>query len=75
MSIRFIEYYGDIYIVTGIGYDDRYDPPDIFKAIPLKEAVFKSLIMELHEVIIPIAEATEIVDRKKIVAIWVLFGR
>jgi hypothetical protein len=75
MNIRFIEYDENIYIVLGIGYDDRYDPPDVFIAIPLKEAVYRSLITETNEIIIPIVEAVEITDKNRVLALWVLFGK
>jgi len=74
MEFRFIEYKSKIYVVRGIGYDDRYDPPDVFYCAELEVSVLRSLL-SLTEVIIPTSHAEEITDARRILAIWTLFGR
>lgn len=75
MEFRFIEWRNDIYIVLGIGYDSRQDPPDVFICVPLEnQSIYRSVINPPGLVKIPIAEAMEITEEKRIRAIWALFG-
>ncbi len=76
MDYRFIEWRGELYIVLGIGYDTRIDPPDIFVAVPYngKQSFFRT-VFEAHGMVkIPFTEAIEITEEKRIRAILVLFG-
>lgn len=76
MDYTFIEWRGEIYIVLGIGYDTRIDPPDVFFGVPLQDkSILRSLINNPGVVKIPISEAIEITDENRINAIWILFGR
>lgn len=75
MDYRFVEWRGEIYIVLGIGYDTQIDPPDVFHCVPLEShSVIRSLLEFPGIVKIPFTEAIEITDKKRIYAIWVLFG-
>lgn len=76
MEYRFIEWNGELYIVVGIGYDTRIDPPDVFHAVPIQnnQSLFKTVIEYPGLVKIPFSEAVEITDKKRIFAIWTLFG-
>lgn len=75
MDFRFVEWNKDIYIVLGIGYDQRLDPPDVFICVPLENrSIYKTVITVQGLVKIPIAEATEITEEKRILAIWTLYG-
>lgn len=76
MDYRFVEWRGELYIVLGIGYDTRIDPPDIFTAVPFtgKDSFFKTVVEAPGLVKIPFSEAVEITDEKRIRAIWILFG-
>lgn len=75
MDFRLVEWRGEIYIVSGIGYDTRIDPPDVFIGVPFDgSSIFKSVICAPGIVKIPFSEATEITDKKRIKAIWILFG-
>ncbi len=76
MDYRFVEWRGEIYIVLGIGYDTRIDPPDVFHAVPLENrSIISSLLHNPGIVKIPFTEAIEITDKNRIFAIWTLFGR
>lgn len=74
MKFRFIEYDTRIYLVRGIGYDTRFDPPEVFHCVEVTENAWRSLL-SLTEVIIPVSRATEITNKNRILAIWTLFGR
>ncbi len=76
MDLRFVEWRGEIFIVFGVGYDSTMEHPDIFTGVPLeKGSIFKTVITSPGIVKIPIAEAIEITDEKRIQTIWVLYGR
>lgn len=76
MVLRLIEYHQDLYIVLGIGYNAYYDPPDIFLCIPLAElSIIRSILTNKEYIQIPIAQAIEITDKKRIQAIWILYGQ
>ena len=75
MDFRFVEWNGEIYIVLGIGYDRRQDPPDVFICVPLeKESIYKTAITAPGLIKIPIIQAVEITEKKRLLAIWALFG-
>lgn len=76
MDVRFVEWRGELYIVLGIGYDSRIDPPDVFVAVPFdgKQTPLRAVISAPGMVKIPFVEAIEITDEKRIQAILVLFG-
>lgn len=74
MKYRIVEYLTDLYIVIGIGYNSKYDPPEVFYVVPLKNTLFKSVVLNLDTIEIPLSEIKEITDKKKLKAIWVLYG-
>lgn len=75
MDFRFVEWRGELYIVLGIGYDSRIDPPDVFTAVPFDgHSLYRSVINMPGIVKIPFTEAIEITDEKRLRAIWILFG-
>ncbi len=74
MDYRFVFYQSAIYIVLGIGYDGKYDPPDVFILVPLETDIFKSIITNLEPIIVPFTEVTEITEESVLQAIWVLYG-
>lgn len=75
MDIRLVEWRGELYIISGIGYDTRIDPPDVFIGVPFDgTSLLRSMICAPGIVKIPFSEAIEITDEKKIRAIWILFG-
>jgi hypothetical protein len=73
MKHRFIEWRGSIFIVVGLGYTNC-DPPDCYYAVPLTSSIVKSTLNSLQTIRIPFSEAKEITDRKRINAIWILYG-
>ena len=75
MTYRLIEWYGDIYVVLGISYSAKYDPPDVFYAVPIQDTLLRSVILTQVIRIIPFSEATEITDEARIRAIWILYGK
>lgn len=76
MDFRFVEWRNELYIVLGIGYDTRIDPPDVFIAVPFtgEESLFRSILNAPSTVKIPFTEAIEITEEKRLRAIWILFG-
>ncbi len=74
MTYRLIEWQGDIYIVLGISYNAKYDPPDVFYAVPIEESLFESVMLQSIR-IIPFSESIEITDEARIRAIWILYGK
>lgn len=74
MKVRFIEYCGEIYIVIGISYDSNIDPPEAFHCVPLEHSITRSMITYLHIMSIPVSQAVEITDIKRIRALLVLYG-
>lgn len=74
MKIRLIEFQGAIYLVVGIGYNSKFNPPETYYAVPLQESIYRDLILAHFVVKIPMAEAIEITDINKIKALLVLFG-
>jgi hypothetical protein len=74
MTYRLIEWHGEIYVVLGISYDTKYDPPDVFYAVPVQETLIRSIMLQTIRTI-PFSEATEITDEARIRAIWILYGR
>jgi hypothetical protein len=75
MHFRFIEWNKDIYVVLGIGYDQRMDPPDVFICVPLEnQSIYRTVLTHPGLIKIPIAEAIEITEEKRIRAIWTLYG-
>lgn len=75
MDFRFVEWRGELYIVLGIGYDSRIDPPDVFTAVPFNgRSLYMSVLNAPGIVKIPFTEAVEITDEKRLRAIWILFG-
>jgi len=75
MNFRVVLWQSAIFIVLGIGYNKRFDPPDVFYAVPLKDSLVKSIITNLELTEIPFHEATEITDKSVIKAIWILYGK
>ena len=73
MNLRFIEWNNSIYIVIGIGYDSKCDPPDVYHAIPLTTSIVKDVILNENLTIVPVSEAIEITDKNKINAIYILY--
>ena len=61
-------------IVVGYTYDVRFDPPECYVVVPLKDAITKSLF-NINEVIVPIYEAEEITDMQTINTILLLYGK
>lgn len=75
MNYRIIKWNGAFYIVLGIGYNNRFDPPDVFYAVPITETLFISIITTLDVIEIPFYQAIEITDKSVIQAIWILYGK
>ena len=71
---RLIEYKEKILLVVGIGYNENYDPPEVFHCVQLRESLFKSSLSS-YEVVIPLSDAIEITDKKRLLAIWALYGK
>lgn len=74
MKLRLIKFRDVIYVVLGIGYESKFDPPETYYAVPLKESLYKDIILSTLVEKIPISQAIEITDKNKIKAILVLFG-
>ena len=75
MEFRFVEWRGELYIVLGIGYDSRIDPPAVFTAVPFDgQSLYRSVLNMPGIVKLPFTEAVEITDEKRLRAIWILFG-
>lgn len=74
MKVRFIEYDGEIMVVVGIAYDTKFDPPECYVAVPLKDSIVRSLF-NLHTVTIPFDWAVEVSDKTRIKTLLVLYGR
>jgi len=76
MLLRFIEFQGDIYLVVGLTYEHRFDPPECYVAVHITKAksnITRALI-ENYSVKIPLAYAMEITDKKRLRALMVLYG-
>jgi hypothetical protein len=74
VKLRLIKFRDVIYVVLGIGYESKFDPPETYYAVPLKESLYKDIILSTLVEKIPISQAIEITDKNKIKAILVLFG-
>ena len=74
MKLRLIKFQDIIFMVVGIGYESKFDPPETYYAIPLKESIYRDLIMAHLVVKIPMSQAVEITDKNKVKALLVLFG-
>lgn len=76
MLLRFIEFSGDIYLVVGVTYEMRFDPPECFVAVPITKATtnITRALIENYSVKIPLAYAMEITDKKRLNALLVLYG-
>ncbi len=74
MKFRLIEYQTFIFIVVGIGYNRNYIPPEVFYCVPLEDTIYKSVLTNIDVIEIPLSQVTEITDKKRIQAIWVLYG-
>lgn len=75
MNFRLIEWHQSIYIVLGIGYNKRYDPPDVFYVTPLTNTLVRSILLNLELIEVPFSEAEEITDLARIQTIWILYGK
>lgn len=73
MEYRLLEYEGEIYLVVGFGYDLKYDPPEVFHCVKLRDSLFRSLMVP-YEIVIPLSEAVEITDEKRSLVILALYG-
>lgn len=74
MKIRLIKFHDTIFIVIGIGYEAKFDPPETYYAVPLESSIYKDLIYSNFITKIPVSQAIEITDINKIKALLVLFG-
>ena len=74
MKLRFVEYDGGLYVVVGFTYDTAYEPAECYVAAPLKESIFKSSVIGMETVKIPIDWGKEISDKEQIRTIMVLYG-
>lgn len=74
MKIRLIKFRDVLYIVIGIGYESKFDPPETYYAVPLKESIYRDLILANIVEKIPVSQAIEITDKNKVKALLVLFG-
>ena len=74
IKYRLVEYDEQILLVLGVGYDVNYDPPEVFHCVQLRDSLFKSLLSP-YEIVIPLSEAIEITDKKRLLAIWTLYGK
>ena len=76
MKLRFIEFDEEIYVVVGHSYENHYDPPECFVAIPLSLCRNRSITRDLLDkdsVVIPISYAQEITDKDRIMILMLLF--
>lgn len=74
MKLRLIKFRDVIYVVLGIGYESKFDPPETYYAVPLKESIYRDIILSTLVEKIPVSQAIEITDKNKVKAILVLFG-
>jgi len=74
VKIRLIKFRDVLYIVIGIGYESKFDPPETYYAVPLKESIYRDLILANIVEKIPVSQAIEITDKNKVKALLVLFG-
>ena len=74
MKIRLIKFRDVLYVVIGIGYESKFDPPETYYAVPLKESIYRDLILANIVEKIPVSQAIEITDKNKVKALLVLFG-
>jgi hypothetical protein len=74
MKFKFIECYGNLFIVIGIGYNSKFDPPDVVYCVPLEINIKQALLTNIAYLEIPLAQVVEITDKKRINAIWILYG-
>lgn len=74
MKIRLIKFRDVLYVVIGIGYESKFDPPETYYAVPLKESIYRELILANIVEKIPVSQAIEITDKNKVKALLVLFG-
>lgn len=75
MNFRLIQWYESIFIVIGIGHNSKFDPPDVFLCLPMHApSLFESSLSIADCIEIPFSEAIEITDKKRIQAIWILYG-
>lgn len=74
MDLRFLEYYGEIYVVVGMGYDCSIDPPDVFYCLKLEDSIIRTVISYQNVVKLPISEVIEITDINRIKTLWILYG-
>ncbi len=75
MKIRFIEYNGDMYVVVGFAYEVRFDPPECYVAVPLRDTVMRSVLLGLDTITIPFCDAVEVSDINRVKALLVLYGK
>jgi hypothetical protein len=74
VKLRLIKFRDVIYVVLGIGYESKFDPPETYYAVPLKESIYRDIILSTLVEKIPVSQAIEITDKNKVKAILVLFG-
>lgn len=76
MDLRFIEFMGDIYVVVGHTFERRFDPPEVFVAVPISLCRNRTITRDLIErdsVNIPMAYAEEITDKDRIITLMLLY--
>lgn len=74
MKIRLIKFRDVLYVVIGIGYESKFDPPETYYAVPLKESIYRDLILANIVEKIPVSQAIEITDKNKVKTLLILFG-
>lgn len=75
MEIRFIEYDDETLVVIGMAYETRYDPPECYVAVPLKDSITRTALFSLNSITIPFTRAIEITDPKRLKALRILYGK
>jgi hypothetical protein len=74
VNIRFIKFQDIYFVVVGIGYESKFNPPETYYAIPVRESLYRDLVLAHVVVKIPMSQAIEITDKNKVKALLVLFG-
>jgi hypothetical protein len=77
MKLRFVEYAGSVYIVVGMGYglfDSIESHVLFFDVVPINEYKLIRSALYPMSMKVPFSEAIEITDKKRLLALKVLYG-
>lgn len=75
MKFRFVRYLKEIYLVVGIGYDNRFECPEHFVVVPLERntSLFRTAL-DITTINIPFSQAIEITNKNTLLSLMVLYG-